>query len=972
MADQEDDPSDLFAIPDFWRSSSWLDQHLEGESPLFTFDLQNAACLDASQSLISPTRVPVRKIADDNEDVFFKLPSLLRELADQEVKQHTPNSKPPDQHVEAEREPETSLSADDEDLWLSPVEKTERPSKYQTWEGFEQEDQGPCPPLFVTEAGPAAFDALLASKEAHDNAAPDILDARIYCACLLSLALGRSSILFSWDPEQSSFVKTAPALRVPGLSLESIKAIDRLCLDCGNSARHLQTFADATYSAAASPTRVALAGVVDRLVTVVRSELNNRSRDARSILQLQSIVQPVSSVLCYFKGLVKKLSREESDEGVLSCLFQEAQASEYRDELLREVTREVLRILSKPWTDFVEEWIGLKAEEGVPVTKAGPGKCFVKVADKMWVDDQGHELDEADYFLDEDKLPTFIPEDMAQTIFETGRNLRFLREHQAEHPLSRLDVVTLAMPPKLEWKFDWAAVSKLEARVNEYRNAVSRAIQGLPPKSHRGEPISPGVKKRKFSAIELEYFGKLEAEVEATIIASMRYLDQPPENRVPQDELARLLQDRLYRTTTDMSLESDKLSPHWALAPLLSFGPVIEAQSSLVNQECMKLLFRSHHLRTHIDLLRQSFLLGNGLLCSRLSHALFDPNLNTAEHRAGVALGGGMMGLRLGGRQTWPPSSSELRLALMGILSECYEPPYPAPADQTAPSRGTKSDLPGDLSFAVRDLSQEEIDRCMDPDSLEALDFLRLSYKPPAPLRPVMAPTVLLKYDRIFKLLLRVLRMLYVANELFATTNSHTEESNASLRFRIEARHFIRQVASYFFDVGTTAPWRRFEAWLDRVEAESSAECEPVEPAAGARRNNSSNKKAYSPDALRERQEQVLDEIMSVLLLRKRQAPVLRLLEDTYGVVLRFAKGLSQRTRARGAEAGKREESPEELYRLFRKKVEVFVTVCRGLGEKMGTGTSSSGGEGGGGGNPVEQLLAMLDISGYYGKRTGV
>jgi hypothetical protein len=416
-----------------------------------------------------------------------------------------------------------------------------------------------------------------------------------------------------------------------------------------------------------------------------------------------------------------------------------------------------------------------------------------------------------------------------------------------------------------------------------------------------------------------------------------------------------------------MSLESDKLSPHWALVPLLSFGPVIEAQSSLVNQECMKLLFRSHGLRTHIDLLKQYFLLGNGLLCSRLSHALFDPNLSTAERRAGVALGGGMMGLRLGGRQTWPPASSELRLALMGVLSECYETPYAAaPTDQTAPLRGAKSDLPGDLSFAVRELSQEEIDRCMDPDSLEALDFLRLSYKPPAPLRPVIAPTVLLKYDRVFKLLLRVLRMLYVANELFATTNKMPEESSASLRFRIEARHFIRQIASYFFDVGLTAPWRRFEAWLDRVEAESTAE--PVEPvAAGARRSANENNKACSPDALREKQEQVLDEIMSVLLLRKRQAPVLRLLEETFAVVLRFAKGLGRKRRAEDGGG----ETPEALYRLFRKKVEVFVTVCRGLGEKMGTGTASSG-AGGGGGNSVEHLLVMLDMSGYYGKRGGM
>jgi hypothetical protein len=44
-------------------------------------------------------------------------------------------------------------------------------------------------------------------------------------------------------------------------------------------------------------------------------------------------------------------------------------------------------------------------------------------------------------------------------MFETGRNLRFLREHHPEHPLSKPDVVSMAAPPKLEWEFEWDAIS---------------------------------------------------------------------------------------------------------------------------------------------------------------------------------------------------------------------------------------------------------------------------------------------------------------------------------------------------------------------------------------------------------------------------------------------------------------------------------------------------------------------------------
>jgi hypothetical protein len=1013
MAD-EDDPSDLFAIPDLWRPSTWLDDTITNNTSindngkhntLFTLNVLKEAFPSSSQALIDTGEVHVLHRTQDDADVFFKLPTLLKDLADQETKSQTKPSTYSIGHPESEIEPEPSTtSLDDEDFWLSHENDPVNPSLFKTWESFDdsEQEQGS---LFISEAGPAAFDALLASdQEAGDI--PDVLDAAIYCACLLNLALGRSSILFSWESEKNSFVKTSPRLIISGLSLETVKAIDKLCLECGNSARHLQAFAEGAYSIASTPTRVALAGVVDRLVTAVRSELKSNSNGVRSILQLQSVVQPARSILLYFKGLVKKLAQQTSDEGMLSCLFQEAQASEYRDGLVEDVTREVLRVLSKPWIEFVEEWVGLRTENGIAMAKTGPSKGFVHVADKMWIDDQGFELEEADYFLDEDRVPTFIPEDMARSIFETGRNLRFLREHHPEHPLSRPDVVSLATPPKLEWEFNWDAVSQLEARVNQYRDAVVRAIKEA--LSGTQQTTSSGANKRKYDVAELEYFGKDEAQVRENILASIRQLDQSLGNPKPPDELTRLLHDRLYQTS-ETSLGPNGLSPHWTLVPLLSFGPVIEAQSVLVNQECVKLLFSAHHLRVHIDLLKQYFLLDNGLLISRLTHALFDPDLSTAERRTGVALGSGTMGLRLGGRQTWPPASSELRLALMGVLSDCYEAPI-SPINTLTSTNNSNPTLPGDLSFTVRDLSPQEIDRCMNPHGLEALDFLRLSYKPPSALRPVISPAILLKYDRIFRLLLRVLRMLYVANQLSRHQRRNTgrdeedaqhaeeeEESNASRRFRVEATRFVHHIATYFFDVGIKQPWARFEAWLDRVQVEteesnknktdqkdknktdqkdSNSNINKIRrTTAPGNGNGSGSGTAAGPDVLRARQERVLDEMMGVLFLRKRQAPVMGLLEETFGVVLRFAR-LSGAGGGEGGGGGvgdgARAETQRELYRLFRKKVEVFVTVCRGLGEKMAVSAAAGVGEGAGmgrdGGGCVEQLLLRLDMAGFYGR----
>ncbi|KAK5653850.1 hypothetical protein OQA88_7774 [Cercophora sp. LCS_1] len=949
---QYHDISDPFVIPNFWKPSAWLKRNLNelnANDPFFSLDVsrnQNYAVIGGE---IKPIRDGVSGAAAIDEDGFFRLPPILRANIQKQAGY-------PEDAVDETETDSDAVRISDDDMWLGSVDGLTKTPGLKSWDNFSHDDLGTAPPAFLTEAGPVAFDSLL-SWGMKRAASPSVADAASYSSCLLSLALGRNSLLFSWDPDNRSFAKTASHIRASGFSLESTESVDKLCLECADATRQLQSFTKKIYSTTSTPTRVALAGATGQLVLAVQSELNTRGCNSKSILQLQSVVRPAHAVLTYFGNLVEKLARQSSDEGMLSCLFQEAQSAEYRSSLLQEVTREALRLVSKPWADFVEEWVGLKAEEGIAITKSGSGKGFVKVATKAWIDDLGYDVEEIDYFFDEDKMPSFMPEDIARTTFEAGRNLRFLREHHPDHPLSKQNTYAQSEPPPLEWRFDWHAMTQLEANVGRYSNALSSAV-------HSNHPLDEIKETPVGSDGPLELFGKTDAQIGSKLLASMDQFSLPLSSHQERAGFFALIRKHLYLEHTS---HQEHPSPHWSLVPLLSFGPVIEAQSRIVNQECMKALFRAHQLRMHINLLNQYYLLDNGILCSRLSHALFDPELETAERKAGIALGGGTMGLRLGGRENWPPASSELRLALMGVLSESYQAPpdFVRAISATMASRSFNSDLPGDLSFAVRDLSPEEIDRCVDPDSLEALDFLRLSYKAPSPLRPVITPNILVKYDRIFMTLLRVLRMLYVVNQLvlavpLASHYGHNKPSDASLRFCIEARHFVHQIAAYFFDTGVRSPWRRFETWLDEVEKETLADGDEA-----------AEKKNHSPDVLRDRQEQTLDEILTVLLLRKRQAPVLNLLEETFTVVLRFAKTL----RARGGEASG-EASPEKLYSTFRRKVEVFLTVCKGLGEKTGAGSKAP--QGGDPGrcktveNPVEQLLLRLDMAGFYVRKLSV
>ncbi|KAM0327924.1 hypothetical protein ACHAQA_005322 [Verticillium albo-atrum] len=297
----------------------------------------------------------------------------------------------------------------------------------------------------------------------------------------------------------------------------------------------------------------------------------------------------------------------------------------------------------------------------------------------------------------------------------------------------------------------------------------------------------------------------------------------------------------------------------------------------------------------------------------------------------------------------------------MGILVESYEP-----INATLPTIGVgPPELPGDLSFGVRDLSSEEIERCMDPDGLEALDFLRLAYKAPLALTPIITPIILVQYDRIFKLLLRVLRMLYTVNRLFRDITMRgsgwENPDDVSIRFCLEARHFIFTVSSYFFDVGVELPWQDFEEKLDKVEAQLNRQEEDPTDA------------VLSPDRLREYHSHILERIMSALLLRKRQQPVLKLLEDIFGVILRFAK--YARLQAGGTWAAADNSRAVSLYKTFRKSVEVFLTVCKGMAEKDGNRRQAGargkmGDENAGDGvteeSPIVQLLLKLDMFDYY------
>ncbi|KAI1748207.1 Spc97/Spc98 family protein [Xylaria castorea] len=952
----EEELANVFAFPDFNLSTKWPALPSKPQDQFFSPDVVEAAN-DRTNFSITDTQ-PSHTAANE----FFKIPDALV-LSD--LNGHGDE----DSGFNQTTEPLHDVTLPDldiiDDLWHKGEDSPAANAEYKTWEAFLFPDIPQPASLFITEVGPLVYDTAITDKDdplrlrSTDHL---VIQSNPYLAALLALTLGRGSVFFVWDAKKGSFIPAVEKMRISGYSTDILRGLQDSCLRSGTTTRFLSSYVQLAYRTRPIAAKVALAKAVDVLLLAIQQQFGERGKDVRSLLQLQSFVEPVDSMLLYLRDLVRSISRMRTDEHVLSQIFTETETLENEHSLLRALMCEVLSRVTEPWTDFVEKWIGVKAEEGVPLTKDGPGKSFVKVQNVTRVDDLGFETEEREYVLDETRMPNFIPPDIALVMFEAGKTLRLLRTHHPEHPLCHIGIVASSKPPDLKWLFDWKSIKNLENEVTRYEKAMLQRIIGkssediLQPEHENSVTFTQqGV---------LQVFGNDGTQLEKQLLASIQALDQAPPIAVTQDVLSSLLEKCLYRQGDHLRTNSPDFGLHWSLIPLHSFGPLVMSQARLTNREYMKLLFNAHDLKEHMRIQKEFQLFGNGMFCSRLSHALFDPDLETAERRAGVALNGGIMGLRMNGRETWPPASSELRLALMGVLSDTYL----SPTSQESSSLGPEtSDLPGDLSFALRDLPPEEIDRCMDPSSLEALDFLRLAYKTPAPLSPILTTVILVKYDKIFRMLLRILRMLYVVGQLFRDTSRMEHQGqdpgDVWLRFRFEVQNLVQSVAAYVFDTGIQMPWLQFEKWLEGVESDLARADTDI-----------SDARVVSPDEVREEHEKMLDRIMTTLLLRKRQQPVLTLLEDIFRLILQFSRQVQLEVGGKVAGNASRVIF-QELYQTFRKKMGVLVTVCHGLSEKGGSAgkparrdDEEQRSDAVGDGNTIDRLLVTLDMLGYYSR----
>ncbi|KAI1911534.1 hypothetical protein LOZ65_006157 [Ophidiomyces ophidiicola] len=807
-------------------------------------------------------------------------------------------------------------SSETDDIWeLNRISKAATDSRFlRSWDTFPHHKPHTLCPTYLSEAGSAGFDAALvfqASQTGLEDSGRAV-QTDIFILSLFQLGLGWSTVFFQFNEQARKFEKSMKDVRISGISLTSLDAFIDELLVCGSQVRHIRKFLASTPDRAGlSPALANFSHVVYVLLYGLENHLFERWQCGPSLLETQILFRRSQCLIKCLTDIIETVKDSVEESDVISAVFLRCENLSHEFLWLTDILHEILAVTAGTWLSRTAKLIGLPT----------PG---VTCSDRTHSQDSPFHIESGAALMDAGTVSNLtsgvVSYDQTEIISECAKSLCFLRTFHPDHPLARKMGLQSSTCISLECAFTWDDMDRIQDKANAYeaslrvdilkyshgRESSTQNLPDLVKPLHKDEAKDSTINK----IFQLTYlkFGPCESKLDGKDSASSCKLYHLVSNSPCVD------------ARKGLGIELP-LGPPLLSALGLSFIPILSAQTRLINFSCLHLLFKKHKLKMHLRLLWRFQLVGDGAFLSRLSTTLFDPNMQSGERKAGVARGGTNTGLRLGNRDTWPPASSELRLVLMGMLAECHAE-YLGTDSKRSETLKVNKDLPGGLSFSIRDLSDDELVKCKDPNSLEALDFLCLQYTTPPALKDAITLRSLRKYDRIFKHLLRLIRLLATVRSLIRSSQGRTLGSAMphEQRFSYEAFHFVQAVSEYCFHTCVSEAWHRFEKTLSKID-----KCIDDGDIDGTIDH------AKSVYRLRDYHEDVLEQILFAMLLSKKHEQAKASLEGIFGTILSFAQHLKpDNDNARLPRSSGR--STQELFVLFRRQVKGFVRFLKSIG----------------------------------------
>lgn len=812
-----------------------------------------------------------------------------------------------------------------EDIWIPRRhdECQQEKACVKSWEAFAGIGPVEKGPVFLSEAGPAVFDAYLVENMGERHLKPEArssglnFHSEILLTSLKQLCMGRESLLFHYVADEDLFQPRHANFRTTGHSLQTITSLSRSMMEHAYRVKKLHAFATTVKQSEGLPTLIALASGITSTLVSFETDLVNSSASIHTLLQLQAWFQiPQEIVLC-MEDLVDFVSMPKSDVEVLSKLFGFLQDREQSTPSTQAILPKLFKTASVPWLQNLSRSIGLKHHQILGLqshTKEGS--------------DGRNQI--ADY-----NMPSFVSAADTKLISETKNSLSMLQNHHPDHPILKLPNSILPCSADLSWQVSWPDIERVATKAKEYQQSLIAAVE---------RASSPGRWQHQDSLADSLSGPEQEERLMASAwVSSKDYIGNT--KALFERPLESFDNSHLSKTTYASLQAASDLAPPASLLFNLSVMPMVSAQSRVLDRACLQLILRRHNLRAHLSLLHRFTLMTDGTFTSRLCQALFDPT-HAAQGYSPQSRQFKEGGLALGFRKTWPPATSELQLALMGILSECY---FGRSSDPS--SSMFRGDLPGGMSFAIREMSENELQRCLDPDSLYALDFLKMQYQPPKPLDEVISTACLAKYDVLSRLLLRVIRVQHVVQQLSLAQRSKSSinRNPRVLSMRMSSHHFVSTLYAYLFG-GVIKHVNALSGEVSAMEISLDERLAPL----------------HSIHRLREFHENLLDELMTSCLLGQHQRQILAVIEDILGLILRYARIVRDDDRhMRSGEGAVTDVG--DIHQQFRSKVRSLIEACRIMNDEPDLrGTGGIAGADGGGGSTISRLLLRLTMNGYY------
>lgn len=717
------------------------------------------------------------------------------------------------------RDASSQASTDAEaDIWAIDVLVSQTaPEALLTWDNFTRPEVVIPDQRFITETTAKELDRIQAELyQSEQSQSIRFAKDDAFQQALANLVFGRSSAFFAWSDETSKFDLTIQDLTISGCSRAASAKICEYFTNFGSRCRRLKDYSRKT--AGSSPTEYAFQRSLERVLHSLESYARiSRGEQARCIWMLKE-VEKMTDLLSSLEHLqiIPKSSRSELH--FLTLFIGEIDKIWLARSNLRPVLAAVLSDSTRPAVQQTRDLIGLQSEMQM--------------------------ANDNEVWLFKDLLP-----DLEKSVIDVKSSLAILNDSNSnlsQSERSRQAPVNLAR--------SWIDVIHLQSRANDLENDSCASQAGV--KFLNGTQIPS-----KISG-ELACSDPFSLDFDFAAPNNLSTAIDIEEGQESDLSLSREIAHLLLGKITGVS----ELSPIQAVE--LSLRPFIETQNRLTSFTMLETLFLRHELKVHLDTLHAFFFFGNRAFATRLVTALFDSSQDSIEGRRKTGLTGG---LRLEDREVWPPASSELRLALNGILNETIQ-------------STTSSRILDCVSFSIKDLSDDEAELCRDTHSIHALDFLRITYvAPDVMLESIITPKILEKYDRIFNFMLILLRVHSLCRGLMMRIVKSGSKPCGAIynKFCIEANHFVTVFLDYAMQNATYLPWRAFE---ERVRN--------IHQFVQTNDYQKTMDTARSVSQLCQDHDDALDDMLKGLMLKKKHGKAFGLLCDILNLLLKFSSNL--------------------------------------------------------------------------------